>query len=175
MPASPATKRERNLAKVDAFLHPSQKANESVTLALMNDSFVTPIGQFVQGFSYPRSRPFIVAALEDVQASYGWVSADAVGRVAEYFSVPVEQVEQILSACRDALFSNEPNNRKLVVCNGPVCCLHGSDGLLQALEKNGLTAEGHCCLGACDHAPAVRCGDMLVAPASLELILQECC
>jgi len=138
----------------------------------MKTSENSDVVAFVQQLSYPKSAAFIIACLEDIQAGFGWVSQDAMVAVAAQLNVDVARVKRIVDVCPDAFLASCPEQAALLVCNGPICRMHGADELSRQLSGQGLRIAGHACLGACDRAPAARCGHRLVAPADLPAIIR---
>ncbi|MDX8407244.1 MAG: NAD(P)H-dependent oxidoreductase subunit E [Mariprofundaceae bacterium] len=134
------------------------------------------IETFIEQLNYPGSPAFLLAALEDVQAHFGWVPNAAIDLLAARFALSAARVHQLLDACSDSFSTAAPDSgpvgRKLWVCHGPVCRSHGADDLCRALQSHGLSPVGHACLGACDHAPAARYGEELIAPATGASVLR---
>ena len=96
--------------------------------------------------------------LQEVQAAHGHLSADAMGAVADALG---QSDAQIFGTARFySLLSTVPRAEHVVqICDGPVCCLRGSDDVTAVLEKAAEHDPEWCvertsCLGLCDRAPA---------------------
>ncbi|HKI62478.1 MAG TPA: NAD(P)H-dependent oxidoreductase subunit E [Mariprofundaceae bacterium] len=131
------------------------------------------IDAFVHQLPYPRSGLYLVACLQDAQARFGWISQEAMVAIALYLGVERATVAGVADACPDAFLTSRPEHAALLVCNGPVCSMHGSDDLCRKLRLQGLHPVAHECLAACDRAPAARCGSILLAPATVQDIGQN--
>ncbi|HKI61991.1 MAG TPA: NAD(P)H-dependent oxidoreductase subunit E [Mariprofundaceae bacterium] len=131
------------------------------------------IDAFVQQLPYPRSGSYVLACLQDVQARFGWVPQGAMAAIALHLGVEKAMVAGVADACPDAFLTARPEQAALLICNGPVCRMHGSDDLCRKLRLQGLKPVAHECLAACDRAPAARCGSILLAPATVQDIGQN--
>ena len=101
----------------------------------------------------------LLRELTDEQKREGYLSDEALNRIAESHSVPLYQVEGLASFYTH--FRRSPATAPVVqVCRDAVCRLANSQQLLRALEKETaeIEIEEVSCLGQCDHAPAT-CGD----------------
>jgi len=127
---------------------------------------------FVQQLPYPKSAVFMIACLEDMQARFDWISQDAIAALATHLHVEAAKVVAVIDACPDAFSRTRLAHEALQVCNGPICRMHGADALCRQLNQQGFKPKVHACLGACDRAPAARCGHALVAPADLQAIIR---
>jgi len=125
----------------------------------MTEASPPGIGELLESKGYSSSVD-LLAALEDVQAQYGVVSAESVAGVAVFLGVAEARVQALLADCPDAFVSRPlPAIR---ICNGPVCRNAGSEALLD--QAMGRAAASHC-LGACDHAPVAKVNGELIPEA----------
>ncbi len=108
----------------------------------------------------------LIKGLQAVQGVEGFVSDESIGVVAEYFNLPVVEVEGVLSFY--AQFKRvKPGKFKIAVCDGTACHIKGStmvhDWVSQELgindgetDKNGhFSLETVACLGCCSLAPVM--------------------
>lgn len=130
----------------------------------------------------PRTRAMLLAALYIAQEQYGWLSPEAIQRVAKRLQLSPGQVYSTASFY--TMFRMKPEGRYIIqVCEGLSCYLvGGADPLIDHLsEKLGIkpgetTPDGKFtlqivqCLAACDCAPALKVNDELHGNLSLEKI-----
>jgi NADH-quinone oxidoreductase E subunit len=130
----------------------------------------------------------LLAALYIAQEQYGWLSPDAIQRVAERLNLTPGQVYSTASFY--TMFRLQPQGRyRVQVCEGLSCYLVGGaepiiDYVSNRLQiKPGETsADGEItleivqCLAACDLAPAIKVNDELygnITDSRLDEILSE--
>ena len=130
----------------------------------------------------PRTRAKLLAALYLAQEQYGWLSPEAIQRVATRLELSPGQVYSTASFY--TLFKLEPQGKYLVqVCEGLSCYLvGGADPLIQHLTQRlkikpgettsdgKFTLEVVQCLAACGQAPALRINDELYEKMTLDSI-----
>jgi len=130
----------------------------------------------------PRKRAMLLAALYIAQEQYGWLSPEAIQRVAERLSLTPGQVYSTASFY--TMFKLRPQGQYLIqVCEGLSCYLVGGaepiiDHIRRSLDigngnpsSNGkFTLEIVQCLAACDLAPAIKINDELYGDMTLEKI-----
>lgn len=115
---------------------------------------------------YPREPRHLLAALQDIQAHYSYISVESMRSVAEYLGVPESRVFSVATFYK--ALSLVPQGKKVIkVCTGTACHLRGAPGVVKAVEgllgiKNcETTADGLFtiqtvnCVGACAMAPVV--------------------
>lgn len=120
-----------------------------------------------------QNRSRLLAALYIAQEQYGWLSPQAIQRVAQRLRLTPGQVYQTASFY--TMFRLEPRGRyHIQVCEGLSCYLvKGADSLIEyiaqrlGIQPGGMTPDGKLsleivqCLAACDVAPAVKVNDEL--------------
>ncbi len=136
--------------------------------------------------AYEKKRENLVPALQDVQERDGFISEEAVSKLAEYFDLSRSDIYSVASFYAQFKFK-KPGRHVIKVCKGTACHVRGSGSLLAALEerlgiKEGeTTADGNislervACLGACALAPAVVVDEKVygrVTLAQLQKILE---
>lgn len=131
---------------------------------------------------YEEAQELILAALQEVNEIYGWVSPQASEIVAEHLGTTSERVFALLTFYAD--FRTDPRgHHHMLVCHGMACYVHGSQQLVQQMQDDfgvgdsDTTADGQMsvqvvngCLGVCDRAPVVKIDDVYhgsVTPESL--------
>ncbi|MGE4564453.1 MAG: NAD(P)H-dependent oxidoreductase subunit E [Victivallaceae bacterium] len=108
----------------------------------------------------------LIKALQAVQGLEGYVSDDAIRAVAKYFSIPVVEVEGVLSFY--AQFKRiKPGKFKIAVCDGTACHIKGAVlisewiGAELGIKPGETDRDGHfsletvACLGCCSLAPVM--------------------
>ena len=126
------------------------------------------VDRIIQSHSCEKSA--LIAILQEIENSYGYLPAWALRQVSEKLGVPLIQVYGVASFY-DA-FHLTPRGKHLVrVCLGTACYLRGSARVLEALEselgiKDGETTsdlefslQSVRCLGACALAPVMVVGE----------------
>jgi NADH-quinone oxidoreductase subunit E len=111
-------------------------------------------------------RGAMIAILEDVQAKYGYLPADALEAVAEATGKPLVDVYGIATFYR--AFSLKPRGKHVcTVCQGTACHVRGAPNIAREFEKQLAVARGETtadgeftletvnCLGACALGPIV--------------------
>jgi len=110
---------------------------------------------------YPRHSRYLLAAMEDVQAYYGFIPDAVVSVLSESFKVSRASVQQWLD--RPGLFQVQlPGRYVLKICCGPICADQGGKRLLASMEKLPGCSDGDIsllaspCLGSCNQAPVAK-------------------
>jgi NADH-quinone oxidoreductase subunit E len=123
------------------------------------------------GTRYPegKQKAGLLPILHLVQAEYGWVSPEAMDKVADYLSIQPIEVYEV--ATFYTMFFLRPQGKfVLEVCRTGPCCLVGAEKIMDHIEnklgvKEGeVTADGKFswrgveCLAACGMAPVLQIG-----------------
>ena len=130
----------------------------------------------------PKTRARLLAALYIAQEQYGWLSQEAIQRVANRLNLSPGQVYSTASFY--TMFKLEPQGAsRIQVCEGLSCYLVGGaepviDYIKRKLDIGGdnrstdgrFTLEIVQCLAACDMAPAIKVNDELYGNISVEKI-----
>ena len=137
---------------------------------------------------YGCRREALIAIMQDIQAEYKYLSAEALELVAEKLGIGVAKVYSVATFYEN--FSLEPKGKYIVkVCCGTACHVRKSQPIYDALhEYLGLTGkrktsadalftlETVACLGACSLAPAMTVNDEVHAkmtPESAVALLEQ--
>jgi NADH-quinone oxidoreductase subunit E len=120
---------------------------------------------------YPegKQKAGLLPILHLVQAEFGWISAPAMDKVAEYLDIQHVEVYEV--ATFYSMYLMRPQGKYLLeVCRTGPCCLNGAEKLMDYIEqklgvKEGeVTADGLFswrgveCLAACGFAPVLQIG-----------------
>jgi NADH-quinone oxidoreductase E subunit len=128
----------------------------------------------------PKKRAMLLSALYLAQEQYGWLSPEAIQRVADRLELTPGQV--FSTASFYTMFRLEPQGRYAVqVCEGLSCYLvGGAEPVIEQvkqrlnIEPGETTPDGRFslevvqCLAACDLAPAIKVNDELYGDLTLE-------
>jgi NADH-quinone oxidoreductase subunit E len=147
--------------------------------ALQSEALALRAGASVKN---PKSRAMLLAALYIAQEQYGWLSPEAIQRVADRLKLTPGQV--YATASFYTMFKLEPQGKyRIQVCEGLSCYLVGGaepiiNHVAQRLKikPGGTTPDGKFalevvqCLASCGTAPALRVNDELYENMTLESI-----
>lgn len=129
---------------------------------------------------FEEAQELILAALQEVNEHFGWVSPEAARIVAEHLGTTENRVYGLLTFYAD--FRTEPRGyHHLLVCHGMSCYVQGSQRLVQDLSDTFGIADGDTtpdgelsvqvvngCLGVCDRSPIVKIDDSFHGPVTSE-------
>lgn len=132
-------------------------------------SLLEKFGEIVARYPEGRQKSALLPILHEVQAVYGWLSADMMDKVASYLSIkPIEVYE--VATFYSMYFIQPQGKYTLEVCRTGPCCLVGAEKIMDHLEdklgiKEGeITADGLFswrgveCLAACGFGPVLQIG-----------------
>lgn len=122
----------------------------------------------IQPSDHQEAQELILAALQEINEHFGWVSIEAARLVADHLGTTENRVYGLLTFYAD--FRTEPRGKHfMLVCHGMSCYALGSQRLVQHLQDGygigdgDTTADGELtiqvvngCLGVCDRAPFVK-------------------
>lgn len=131
---------------------------------------------------YEEAQELILAALQEVNEHFGWVSPEAAEVVAVHLNTTINRVYGLLTFYAD--FRTDPRgHHHLMVCHGMACYVGGSQRLVQELQTtHGVgdtetTADEqvsiqvvNACLGVCDQAPVVKLDDDYHGPVDAKML-----
>jgi NADH-quinone oxidoreductase subunit E len=136
----------------------------------------------------PAKQSMLLAALYIAQEQQGYLTPDAIARVARRLSLPPGEVYSVASFY--TLFRTEPVGRYIIqVCEGLTCYLNdGAEKVVDyvsaklSIHPGETTPDGRFslekvqCLASCGTAPAMRINDQLyenLTPAGIDAILER--
>lgn len=130
---------------------------------------ITKFQELVSRYPEGKQKSALLPILHLVQAEYGWVSAPAMDKVAEFLHIqPIEVYE--VASFYTMYFLKPQGKYVLEVCRTGPCCLVGAEKIMQHIEtklgvKEGEVTEdglfswrGVECLAACGMAPVLQIG-----------------
>jgi len=129
------------------------------------NQFADIVSRYPEG----KQKSALLPILHLVQAEFGWVSAPAMDKVAEYLKL--EDIEVYEVASFYSMYFLRPQGKYVLeVCRTGPCCLVGAEKIMDHIEqklgvKEGeVTADGLFswrgveCLAACGYAPVLQIG-----------------
>lgn len=136
---------------------------------------------------YDQKRAACVEAMKILQRHRGWLSDEALGDVAEFMGMTLEELDSV-ATFYNMIFRKPVGRHAILICNSVSCWIMGYGGLRDHLtsrlgiDLGQTTADGrftllpNVCLGTCDHAPALMIDDDLhrdLDPEKLDAILER--
>ncbi|MCL7988342.1 NAD(P)H-dependent oxidoreductase subunit E [Sphingobacterium sp. lm-10] len=132
-------------------------------------SLLEKFSEIVARYPEGRQKSALLPVLHEVQAVYGWLSVDAMDKVAHYLAIqPIEVYE--VATFYSMYFLQPQGKYMLEVCRTGPCCLVGAEKIMDHLEgtlgvKEGeVTSDGLFswrgveCLAACGFGPVLQIG-----------------
>ena len=128
-----------------------------------------------------RTEGNLIPILHELQASMGYLSAEAMETVATELGIPIGRVHG--TATFYTMFYTKPQCKNVIrLCDSPPCHIEGSKDVRGAIAKAigvepGETTEDGLfslvavqCLAACDVSPAMRVNDTLYASLTIDSV-----
>ncbi len=115
---------------------------------------------------YPPQREHLISILQDVQEKEGYLSREAIVRIADYLKMATGKIYGVATFYNQFRFQSS-GKFHIMLCRGTACHVKGSSAVLACLEKelgihpgetsgDGLfSLEITPCLGACGLAPVM--------------------
>lgn len=132
-------------------------------------ALITKCGEIVKRYPEGRQKSALLPILHEVQAELGWLSTDAMDKVAAYLDIqPIEVYE--VASFYTMYFLKPQGKYVLEVCRTGPCCLVGAEKIMTHIEKklgvkeNEITPDGLFswrgveCLAACGYGPVLQIG-----------------
>ncbi|BAH82917.1 NADH-quinone oxidoreductase subunit NuoE [Candidatus Ishikawella capsulata] len=136
---------------------------------------------------YEDSRAASIEALKIVQKKHGWVSDDAIDKIAEVLEIPGRDIEEIATFYN--LIFRKPVGKNIIrYCDSIVCYINGYKKIQATLEKELQIKTGQttaderftllptCCLGNCDKGPTMMINEdthIYLRPDMIITILEQ--
>jgi len=129
------------------------------------NQFADIVGRYPEG----KQKSALLPILHLVQAEFGWISAPAMDKVAEYLHL--EHIEVYEVASFYSMYFLRPQGKYMLeICRTGPCCLVGAEKIMDYLEQKLGVPEGEVtadglfswrgveCLAACGYAPVLQIG-----------------
>ena len=140
---------------------------------------------------YPegKQKSALLPILHEVQAVFGWLSANAMDKVAEILNIKDIEVYEVATFYTQ-YFLKPQGKYVLEVCRTGPCCLVGAEKLMDyigeklGVKENEVTPDGLFsyrgveCLAACGYAPVLQIGPEYtfyenLTPESVDKLIEE--
>jgi NADH-quinone oxidoreductase subunit E len=120
-----------------------------------------------------------IEALKVVQHHRRWISDEALNDVAQYMEMSPEELDSV-ATFYNMLFRKPVGRHIILVCDSVSCWVMGYDNLLKNISQRlniklgETTTDGrytllpNCCLGTCDHAPALMIDNDLYRDVTIQ-------
>jgi NADH-quinone oxidoreductase E subunit len=134
------------------------------------------------------TRDHLIPILQEVQEAEGYISPEAVAKIAELLKLPTSKIYGVATFYNQFRF-HPKGKYHFMVCRGTACHVKGSKKVLDELTKHlniepGKTSRDQvfslevvACIGACGLAPVVSVNGEFyakVTPRKITEIIQEC-
>jgi len=142
------------------------KKNEPVEF---QDSLISQFDEVVRRYPEGRHKSALLPILHLVQAQFGWLSVEAMDKVAEYLKIDPIEVYEV--ATFYTMFFLQPQGKYMLeVCRTGPCCLVGAERIMKHIEQrlgvkeNEVTPDGLFswrgieCVAACGMGPVLQIG-----------------
>jgi NADH-quinone oxidoreductase subunit E len=135
----------------------------------------------------PHRGAAVIEALKIVQHHRGWISDDSVSAIAAYLQMSAAEVDSV-ATFYNLIFRKPVGRHVILVCDSISCYVMKYGEIYKGLQEKlnikfgettgdqRFTILPNCCLGCCDHAPALMIDNDLykdVTIAMLDRILQK--
>lgn len=134
-----------------------------------SEELLAKFAEVVSRYPAGRQKSALIPILHLVQAEYGWLSTDAMDKVAAYLQIRPIEVYEV--ATFYTMFFLKPQGRYVLeVCRTGPCCLVGGEKIMKHIEKRLGVKEGEVtedglfswrgveCLAACGYGPVLQIG-----------------
>jgi len=130
---------------------------------------ITKFDEIVCRYPAGKQKSALLPILHLVQAEYGWVSAPAMDKVAEYLQIQDIEVYEV-ATFYSMYFMRPQGKYVLEVCRTGPCCLVGAEKIMDYIEQKLGVKEGEVtsdglfswrgveCLAACGFGPVLQIG-----------------
>jgi len=142
---------------------------EEIQIVEFSAELLNKFGEIVSRYPEGKHKSALLPILHEVQAVYGWLSADAMDKVAAFLDIQPIEVYEVASFY--SMYFLKPQGKfVLEVCRTGPCCLVGAEKIMDyigdklGVKENEVTEDGLFsyrgveCLAACGFAPVLQIG-----------------
>ena len=127
----------------------------------------------------PHKRAAVIEALKIVQQQRRWISDESVEAIARHLEISPAEVDSV-ATFYNLIFRKPVGRHVVLLCDSISCYVMGYGKLYEALQQqlkikfgettadNRFTLLPNCCLGCCDHAPALMIDEDLYRDLKVE-------
>jgi NADH-quinone oxidoreductase subunit E len=139
------------------------------TTAPFSPALLTQMADMVSRYPEGKQKSALLPILHAVQAEQGWLSSEAMDRVADYLKI--ESIEVYEVATFYTMYFLRPQGKYVLeVCRTGPCCLVGAEKIMDHIEQKLGVKEGDItpdglfswrgveCLAACGFGPVLQIG-----------------
>ena len=129
----------------------------------------------------PYKKAAVIEALKIVQRHRGWVSDACVEAIGGYLQMSAAEVDSV-ATFYNLIFRKPVGRHVILLCDSISCYVMAYEALYEALQQtlkikfgettpnNQFTLLPNCCLGCCDHAPALMIDEDLYQDVKVEAL-----
>ena len=129
----------------------------------------------------PYKKAALIEALKIVQNHRGWISDESVAAIAEHLEISPAEVDSV-ATFYNLIFRKPVGRNVILLCDSISCYVMGYGKLYETLQQhlkikyggtttdNRFTLLPNCCLGCCDHAPALMINEDLYTDVKVEML-----
>ncbi len=165
------------------------KIEETVVVHEFTSQMYQQFIDIVSRYPAEHSKAALLPILHVVQAEFGWLSVDAMDKVAAYLDIqPIEVYE--VASFYTMYFLRPQGKYMLEVCRTGPCCLVGAEKIIKYIEQKLRVKEGEVtpdglfswrgveCLAACGFGPVLQIGPEYIffenlTPASVDQLISD--
>ena len=145
------------------------RVEETETPVEFSPELIKQFDDIVSRYPEKKQKSALLPILHLVQAEYGWLSARAMDKVADYLHIQDIEVYEV-ATFYSMYFLSPKGKYVLEICRTSPCCLVGAEKIMEHIEeklgvKEGeVTADGLFswrgveCLAACGYGPVLQIG-----------------
>ncbi|HKG08083.1 MAG TPA: NAD(P)H-dependent oxidoreductase subunit E [Pedobacter sp.] len=134
-----------------------------------SSALISKCDEIVKRYPEGKHKSALLPILHEVQAELGWLSTDAMDKIAAYLDILSIEVYEVASFY-SMYFLRPQGKYVLEVCRTGPCCLVGAEKLMGHIEQSLGVKEGEVtadglfswrgveCLAACGYAPVLQIG-----------------
>jgi NADH-quinone oxidoreductase subunit E len=153
-----------------------------------SEEAMATIRKILSHYPADKSKSAVIPILHIAQAEFdGWLSPEAMDRVAEVLQIKPIEVYEVASFY--SMFNLKPVGKcTLEVCRTSSCWIRGAEDIVRHIEKKLNISEGETtadgmftlktveCLGSCGTAPMLQCGASYhenLTPAKVDQLIEQ--
>jgi NADH-quinone oxidoreductase subunit E len=163
--------------------------NQTQTTAPFSSALLAQMADMVSRYPEGKQKSALLPILHAVQAEQGWLSSEAMDRVADYLKI--ESIEVYEVATFYTMYFLRPQGKYVLeVCRTGPCCLVGAEKIMDHIEQKLGVKEGDItpdglfswrgveCLAACGFGPVLQIGPEYtfyenLTPASVDQLIGD--